>query len=59
MKLITIVDSNRGIVFVNPEFVQTVSACGTGSTIVMRENIVMAKDPPDDVAAKLQGFGSN
>jgi hypothetical protein len=59
MKYVPIVDWNRGIVFVNPEFVQAVAANGAGALITMRDYIVIAKDTPDAVIAKLEGFVAN
>lgn len=59
MKLVPIVDWNRGVVFVNPEFVQAVAANGSGALITMRDYILIAKDTPESVVAKLEGMGSN
>jgi len=59
MKYVPIVDSNRGIVFVNPEFVQAITPCKPGSIITMRDYVIIAKDSPDAVVAKLEGSVAN
>lgn len=59
MKFVPILDANRGIVFVNSELVQSVAQNGSGSLITMRDYVIIAKDTPAVVVAKLEGLDRN